>query len=43
MEIKAVKLYEDGYMIEPFALGGEDQAAFDESKVYSVQFAELFN
>ncbi len=34
MEIKAVKLYEDGYMTEPFALGGEDQQAFDESKVY---------
>jgi len=26
MEIKAVKLYENGYMLQPFALGGEDLA-----------------
>ena len=26
MEIKAVKLYENGFMLQPFALGGEDYA-----------------
>ncbi len=35
MEIKAVKLYENGYMLQPFAFGGEEEpTGFDPSVKY---------
>ncbi len=35
MEIKAVKLYEDGFMTQPFAMGGGvSEPIFDEGKTY---------
>jgi len=42
MEIKVVKLYENGFMTRPFALGGEDGVEKFDPTLSIVQVYKIF-